>query len=973
MRKGDPVAILLSGWLTLCTPGALADARMDGTTARASTAVEVSKAEATGFASVAATESSAAGEAEQEPDLQHADQQPAAAASEPPTFAGGYRTIATIYSQLASIAAAYPGIAELVDFGDSYSKSAGGVTTPGGDFIAGYDLLALKVTNRSVPRPKPTFVLVGNTHARELVTGEIAMRMLDWLVTGYGHDADATWLVDAHEIWIVPVVNPDGHWYVELGTRPPYNGLPFDWRKNGNASSGGGSWPPTSTNTYGVDVNRNHPFKWGGPGASVNPGAWDYRGAAPGSEPEAAALMSLLRSLYPDQRGPALTDPAPGDASGILVSLHSTFSLVLWPWSYTTRSAAPNAAGLSAIGRKLATFNGYGAGQWSTRMYVSSGTLDDWLYGELGLATFTIEMGKNRPTMSELETVWSKNRGALIYAAKLARTPYLTATGPDVGSLSATAGASLVSISATASDATSGGDVIAAAECYVNIPPWQPGAAAQPLAPSDGRFDTATEDVTATLNTVGLGPGRHTLYLRSQDVLGNWGPVSAIFFDPAAQAGPYGAWKLDEGSGSVAFDSAGIASNLALTGAEWASPGHEGAGSALRFDGVDDLAAANGSNEFDAMDAVTVSAWIYPHSGGEGSKGRVVDKADGVSPTRGWIFHLAGDGRSLSFIVDFGSTDLTRASAAGVLIFDQWQHVAVTWNGSASAAGVHLYVNGMEVRYAVSTNGTGARVDDSAQDLKIGNDKSRARTFDGLIDEVHVWRRVLSAAEIAALAKPQPATDALGYWKFDEGSGPTASDSAGTPSDVTLLNGTTWDAGHPGTALRFDGADDMARTSGSDEFDAMPAVSVSAWINPGSGGKSNKGRIVDKANTVTPTNGWIFHLTGDGRTLSFIADYSSIDLTRASSAGVLTFNTWQHVAMTWDGSASASGVHLYVNGVEVAYSSFISGAGTRVDDSLQDLKIGNDKSTVRTFRGRIDEVQVWNRVLSPAEIEALAR
>ena len=64
------------------------------------------------------------------------------------------------------------------------------------------------------------------------------MRMLDWLVDGYGVDADATWIVDHHEVWIIPSLNPDGHWIVELGTQPPYNGNPFYQRKTPTAATG---------------------------------------------------------------------------------------------------------------------------------------------------------------------------------------------------------------------------------------------------------------------------------------------------------------------------------------------------------------------------------------------------------------------------------------------------------------------------------------------------------------------------------------------------------------------------------------------------------------------------------------------------------------------------------------------------------------------------------------------------------------
>ena len=111
-------------------------------------------------------------------------------------------------------------------------------------------------------------------------------------------------------------------------------------------------------------------------------------------------------------------------------------------------------------------------------------------------------------------------------------------------------------------------------------------------------------------------------------------------------------------------------------------------------------------------------------------------------------------------------------------------------------------------------------------------------------------------------------------------------------------------------------------------------------------------------------------MTGNNQ-LSFIADFASTNLDKRSSAAVLTLNQWQHVALTWDGSSSASGVHFYVNGTEVAYTTNQSGSGTRVPDDTEDLRVGNNESGTRTFDGAIDEVRVYNRALAQSEIQSL--
>src|SRR5262249_60629100 len=111
------------------------------------------------------------------------------------------------------------------------------------------------------------------------------------------------------------------------------------------------------------------------------------------SEPETQALQDLVRSLFADQRGPGDTDPAPSSATGILITLHSYADLVLWPWGFTS-AAAPNAAQLSAIGRKFAAYNGY-TPQQSIQLYPTSGTTDDSAYGEPSIPAFTLDVAPN--------------------------------------------------------------------------------------------------------------------------------------------------------------------------------------------------------------------------------------------------------------------------------------------------------------------------------------------------------------------------------------------------------------------------------------------------------------------------------------------------------------------------------------------------------------------------------------------------
>ncbi|APR85592.1 peptidase M14, carboxypeptidase A [Minicystis rosea] len=439
-----------------------------------------------------------------------------------------YRTVEETFASMKALAADYPSLAKVIDVGDSYDKA-----TPGG--AAGYDMLVLRLTNSAVAGPKPAFFLMGAVHAREYSTAETVMRFAEQMIHGYGTDPDATWLLDNYELHVMPQANPDGRKTAEKG---------YYQRKNKNRSNGGYcANPPQPGNQYGTDLNRNSSFKFSDEGASDDPCDQQYHGPSPDSEPETKAIQSYLKSLFPDQRGPLDTDAAPASATGVVMSLHAYSDVVLYPWGYHTQDA-PNGDGLRTLGRKFGYFNNYPVCQPGECLYDASGSTDDWAYGTLGVAAFTIELGTEffEACSNFTNTILPENLPALLYAFKAARRPYQAPSGPDSVSVTvspsgAVAAGTMVTVTATADDTrynsngygTEATQNIAAARYTIDVPSWSEGVTAHAMRASDGKFNSRKEGVTGTIDTTDLAPGKHLVMVESQDSAGNWGVPSAAF------------------------------------------------------------------------------------------------------------------------------------------------------------------------------------------------------------------------------------------------------------------------------------------------------------------------------------------------------------------------------------------------------------------------------------------------------------
>ncbi len=446
-----------------------------------------------------------------------------------------YRTVEETRTSAASLVTNFPNLAEIVEIGNSWEKTQNAAN--------GYTLQVLKLRNNAVAAPvggKPKLMMMGSLHAREYPTAELVTQFAEQLLNQYNTNADATWLLDRFEFHLLLHANPDGRKKAENDV---------EWRKNTNIISAPCGGTPTGSSHSGVDLNRNFPWQWAAGGSFCSQ---SFAGPSASSEPENAAIVAYERSIFPDLRGSLNSDAAPSDYRGMFLDIHNAFSLVAWPWGNGNGNSGNNAA-LIALGRRAAFLNNYRPAR-SDAAGLAFGASDDNAYGEFGVPTLLFELTSGvffEPCTSFTNNTLPNNLTALRYLARTLWAPYQLALGPNITAValnntSVTQGTS-VTVTGTINENTQGtvGDgfpastiPIQGANIFIDALPWDGFAASATATATDGNFNTATENFTATINTTGLSIGRHLIVVQGRNTLsgGTAGAPSALFLTVTASS-----------------------------------------------------------------------------------------------------------------------------------------------------------------------------------------------------------------------------------------------------------------------------------------------------------------------------------------------------------------------------------------------------------------------------------------------------
>lgn len=392
---------------------------------------------------------------------------------------------------------------------------------------------------------------------------------------------------------------------------------------------------------------------------------------------------------------------------------------------------------------------------------------------------------------------------------------------------------------------------------------------------------------------------------------------------------------------------------------------------AFSFYGTNDYLEIPNSGSLDLTGGLTLETWFLQRTAGFAT---LFSKSDpnGSASLTSYGLQINPDG-SLNIALYGNYPADNWDTAPGLVTTGRWYHAALTWDGSyANTNNVKLYLNGTLVQ---SWTKSPTPVNVTNQSVTIGSMKPPTYygNLDGLVDEPAVYDRALTEDEIQAIAdagvagKSKPAAASIppglvGWWGGDG----DAFDYSVNANHGTLLPNGAYSIGRVGQAFLFTGAANSGVT-----INHIPDLNVNPsgfttefWIKS-SAPHSGLASLVDKSHGFTDSSGWVFSV-GSGVARFAVGDQLAY-FPEISSTAVVDDGDFHHIA----GTVSGTTMSLYVDGVFQSSRSI-----TAPLNNTRPLLLGyawGGGTPQRFFNGRLDEVSVYNRSLSPEEIQGVYR
>jgi RHS repeat-associated protein len=253
--------------------------------------------------------------------------------------------------------------------------------------------------------------------------------------------------------------------------------------------------------------------------------------------------------------------------------------------------------------------------------------------------------------------------------------------------------------------------------------------------------------------------------------------------------------------------------------------------------------------------------------------------------------------------------------------------------------------------------------------LSMRNDRNDGSLSSYGYDMDAVGNRTAMVARTDSYEKTVLADGPVGFWRLDEPSGTNAADVSGRSNTGTYTNSPTLAQtgaieSDPNDSTDFDGTNDYVSVAASSSLNDLTQFSAEGWIYLDSFGENVLGRFLQKTNANA-----IYVVGSTTNALAFESLRWSTDGKWRTPNNSLTTGQWYHIAIAYDYGSTSNDPRIYINGVLQTLNETQAPSGS-VSSETGTLYIGNnDSGSSRTFDGRIDDVAVYDYLLSPAAVQ----
>ncbi len=413
-------------------------------------------------------------------------------------------------------------------------------------------------------------------------------------------------------------------------------------------------------------------------------------------------------------------------------------------------------------------------------------------------------------------------------------------------------------------------------------------------------------------------------------------------------------YNFDEGTGLTIGDSSGSGFNASLSIAAWTAQGRHGAALSLSGGLPPTGFVSVPPGVFEDVAETTIASWVKLTSDTPWS--RIFDfGGKGIGAETRFMYLAPNTPAGTRFSV-FGGVDTREATVTTgtFLPLGVWKHVAVT----AAANGKHaIYIDGFPAAEATTVVVPPSELEPMASDSWLGKSRFPDPGLNGALDEFTIYDRVLSPAEIAALAAPKADYARLA---FDEATGTTASDTSDRAVNATL-NGATWASGRLGAAVALSGTNQYV-TLNSPLAGCTDQLTIALWVKQVAA--QPWARIFDFGGTgdnfmfLTPS-------TDEGK-MRLSIHTTAIETVVLSNTTLPADSTWHHVAVVINAAAAT----MFMDGAPIGTT--LLPVIPSVLGTTNEHWLGKSRFPDPYFNGSFDELRISCRAFTPDEIKNLA-